>query len=493
MAIKRMLAADFGASSGRVMAGDFDGTRMEVRTLHRFLNEPVWLFDTMHWDFLRLFHELKEGIRKAGASGVDSIGVDTWGVDFGLLDREGRLLENPVHYRDARTAGMLEKAFEKLDRNRFYEITGNQFMEINTAFQLLALKEKNPALLEQADRLLLMPDLFNYYLSGVAASEYTIASTTQLMDAARREWSGEVMQALGISQRIFPESVKPGTVLGPLCPSVCRELSMEPFSVVAAAGHDTQCALAAVPSGQDDFIFVSCGTWSLFGTELPEPVIHADSARYNVTNEGAFGGRISFLKNIIGLWLIQESRRQWIREGQEYDFGGLEAMAATEKGNRSFVDPDDPVFVPAGDIPARIRAYCEKTGQAIPDTPARIVRCIDESLALKYRVAMEEICACTKKTYSCIHLVGGGANSRLLCQLVADVCGVPVHAGPVEATACGNLAIQLAAAGEVSGLSQMREVIAASEDICIYEPRAHESWEDTYQHFKTEIVGKGKM
>lgn len=487
--MKKMLAADFGASGGRVMAGSFDGKRLQISQLHRFSNDPVWLGDTMYWDFLRLFYELKAGIGRAKESGgADSIGVDTWGVDFGLLGADGHLLENPVHYRDGRTAGMLEEGFLRLDQERFYAITGNQFMEINTAFQLLSLVKKRPDFLQKADRLLLMPDLFNYYLSGTACSEYTMASTTQLLDARRRDWSGEVIQSLGIPQKLFLPVVMPGTRLGALQPAVCRELGIEPAEVIAVAGHDTQCAMAAVPAKQEDFIFVSCGTWSLFGTELKEPVIDENSLRCNVTNEGGFGGRISFLKNIIGLWLIQESRRQWIREGKAYDFGQLEEMAAGEAGGTCFIDPDDPVFVPAGDVPERIREYCLKTGQKPPEGIAQTVRCIDESLALKYRAALEEICACTKKRYSAIHMVGGGTQSGLLCQLVADVCGIPVCAGPVEATVYGNLAIQLSAAGEVSGLPQIREVIRASEQIAVYEPQDTRRWEEIYQRYREKIL-----
>lgn len=488
MSTKKMLAADFGASSGRVMAGSFDGSRLQISQLHRFSNDPVWLGDTMYWDFLRLFHELKAGIRRSkDLGGADSIGVDTWGVDFGLVGTDGHLLENPVHYRDGRTSGMLEEGFLRLDQERFYELTGNQFMEINTAFQLLSLVKKRPDFLQKADRMLLMPDLFNYYLSGTACSEYTMASTTQLLDARRRDWSKEVIGRLGIPEKLFLPVVMPSTRLGALQPGICRELDLAPIDVIAVAGHDTQCAMAAVPAEQEDFIFVSCGTWSLFGTELKEPVIDENSIRYNVTNEGGFDGRISFLKNIIGLWLIQESRRQWIREGKEYDFGQLEEMAVKEAGGECFINPDDPVFVPAGDVPERIREYCRNSGQRVPESIAQVVRCIDESLALKYHIAMDEICACTGKTYSAIHMVGGGTQSRLLCQLVADVCGIPVYAGPVEATVYGNLAIQLAAAGEVRGLSQIRQVIAASEQITVYEPKDMQRWKEIYQRYKAEI------
>lgn len=492
MKMKKMLAADFGASSGRVMAGSFDGSCLQISQLHRFSNDPVWLGDTMYWDFLRLFFELQTGIRKSKElGGVDSIGVDTWGVDFGLIGADGYLLENPVHYRDARTAGMLKEGFQKLDQQRFYALTGNQFMEINTAFQLLSLVKNRPDFLQKADKMLLMPDLFNYYLSGTACSEYTMASTTQFLDARQRSWCIEVIQGLGIPEKLFMPVTMPGTRLGALQTGICNRLNVDPMDVIAVAGHDTQCAMAAVPADQEDFIFVSCGTWSLFGTELKEPVIDANSMGLNITNEGGFEGRISFLKNIIGLWLIQESRRQWIREGMEYDFGQLEEMAAREAGGACFIDPDDPVFVPEGNVPERIREYCKKSGQRAPESIAEIVRCIDESLALKYHVALDEICACTGKTYSAIYMVGGGTQSRLLCQLVADVCGIPVYAGPVEATVYGNLAIQLAAAGEVSGLSQIRQVIQASESITVYEPRDSKQWQEIYLRYKTEIINAG--
>lgn len=489
MGTKKLLAADFGASSGRVMAGSFDGERLQISQLHRFSNDPVWLDGTMYWDFLRLFHELKNGIRRSRAWGaVESIGVDTWGVDFGLIDADGHLLENPVHYRDARTAGMVEESFGLIERKRFYEITGNQFMELNTAFQLLSLVKKRPDFLQRADKMVLMPDLFNYYLSGTACSEYTMASTTQLMDARARQWSEEVIESLNIPRKLFLPLVMPGTKIGRLQESVCRELDMGPVSVIAVAGHDTQCAMAAVPAEEEDFIFVSCGTWSLFGTELKQPVMNENSIRYNVANEGGFGGKISFLKNIVGLWLIQESRRQWSREGQDYDFSQLEEMAAKEIGGDCFIDPDDPVFVPAGDVPGRIRQYCRRTGQRVPESVAQVVRCIDESLALKYRAALDEISACTGKRYGAVHMVGGGTQSRLLCQLVADVCGVPVYAGPVEATVYGNLGIQLAALGEVSGLSQIRQLIKASEQVCVYEPKNTGRWEEIYQRFKAELL-----
>ena len=482
---KRILAFDFGASSGRAMLGTFDGEKIALTEIHRFPNDPVIVNGTMYWDILRLFHEVKQGILKAKhAGGFDSIGVDTWGVDFGLLDKDGRLLENPVHYRDARTAGMLEKAFEKLSKEEFYQITGLQFMEINTAFQLLSLAIDRPEVLKRADALLLTPDLFNYFLTGVKAAEYSIASTTQLLDAKAGVWSDRVIEALGLPRRIFQEIVPCGTRIGELSPGICEELGVDPVPVVAVAGHDTQCALVSVPAKTDDFIFISCGTWSLFGTELDAPLIGPKSEAYNITNEGGYGKKASFLKNIIGLWLIQESRRQWAREGREFSFGELEKLAAEEEAFLAFIDPDAPEFVPAGDVPERIREYCRRTGQRVPKSEGQIVRCINESLAMKYRVTLEQIADCTGRDYPAIHMVGGGTQSGLLCSFTASACGVPVVAGPVEATVLGNIALQLMADGAIRDLREARNIIAGEPDIRTYEPQDTDRWEEAYQEFR---------
>ena len=484
MEIKKVLAVDLGASSGRVMLGSFDGEKISVEELHRFSNDPVILGKTMYWDFLRLFHEIKQGLIKSKAYGkIDSISVDTWGVDFGILDEEGNLLENPVHYRDARVTGMLEKSFESIDKDRFYQITGNQFMEINTVFQLLYLSLNRKRQLDLADSLLMMPDLFNYYLSGEKCCEYSAASTTQLLDAVRKEWSGEVIEKLQLPGHLLQKIVPSGM----LRPEICEELGVEPMKVVAGAGHDTQCALAAVPTGDKDFIFISCGTWSLFGTELDTPIINEKSTRFNITNEGGVGGKISFLKNIIGLWLIQESRRQWMREGKEFSFGELEKLAASEEPFRSLIDPDAPEFAPSGNVPRRIREFCKRTGQPVPETEGQLVRCINESLALKYRMALEEIKECTGKEYPVIHMVGGGTQSALLCQLTADACKCPVYAGPIEATVYGNIAIQLMAEGVIGSLEEIRSVIKASEDIRRFEPQRPDEWEAVYRKYREDI------
>ena len=481
---KCMLSFDLGASGGRAVLGAYDGSRIRMEELHRFTNDPVHLGRTMYWDILRLFHEMKQGLLKARGHAITSIGTDTWGVDFGLLDSDGCLLENPVHYRDRRTVGMSGTAFQKISREELYRITGNQIMEINTVFQLLALRQQRPELLARTKTLLLMPDLLNYFLSGEKKTEYSIASTTQMLDAHRRTWSNEVLTALDLPTHILTDIVPTATPIGRMTEELSVELGMGRPDIIAVAGHDTQSAMAGVPTGEEDFIFLSCGTWSLLGTELREPIINEASAACNITNEGGCCGRISFLKNLIGLWLIQESRRQWMREGREYSYGELEQMAAAAPTQRCFIRPDDPAFLPSGDMPLRIRAACERTGQPVPETVGEVVRCIDESLALSYRAALTEIETCTGKHYNKIYLIGGGVRSRLLAQLTADACGRTVLAGPVEATVLGNLALQLIAAGEVKDLAEARALIRASSDITAYEPKNTDQWDVHFEKWK---------
>ena len=367
-------AIDLGASGGRVMGAGYDGERLFMKELHRFANEPVVFNGTMYWDILRLFHEIKIGLAAAGRQGgADSVSVDTWGVDFGLLDAEGRLMENPVHYRDGRTKGMVSRVLEKKPGESLYRLTG--------------------------------------------------------------QWAEKLLGRLHIPGRLFQPVVRSGTRLGSLREELKRELGIGSVEVIATAGHDTQAAMAAVPAEEDDFIFISCGTWALVGTELDRPIISRESMKYNVTNELGCGGRVSFLRNLTGTWLIQESRRQWKREGREYTFGQLEELAEKAERFKALIDPDAGEFASTGHMPERIRQAARKTGQHIPDSEGEIIRCIDESLAFKYRSAVEEIKACTGREYRRIYLVGGGAQSRLLCQMTANACNLPVSACPVEATA----------------------------------------------------------
>ena len=484
------IAIDFGAGSGRVIVGNLHKGEVTLQEVHRFPNRQVLAGGRLYWDFLALFEEMKTGLRKAFRQFDDiaSIGIDTWGVDFGLIDKRGRLLGNPVCYRDNRTAGILGKVFQSIPREKLYAVTGTQLMEINTAFQLYSMVLDQDPALEVADKLLFMPDLFNYFLTGQKKAEYSIASTTQLLDAKKGEWSDEVIDALKLPENIFPEIVPTGTKIGELTDEICNELGLDKIDVMAVAGHDTQCALVAVPASEEDFIFLSCGTWSLLGTELAEPIINDKSEYYNITNEGGYGRKISFLKNIIGLWCIQESRRQWIREGQEYGFGDLEIMAKEAPSLRCFIDPDAPEFTPAGDVPGRIREFCRRTGQPVPESIGEVVRCINESLAMKYRHAMEEIKDCTGKDYQTVYMVGGGTQSALLCQFTANACGCRVSAGPVEATVLGNVALQLMASGDIKSLGEAREIIKRSQDIKIYEPQNTAEWDEAYERFKKILV-----
>lgn len=485
---RQVLAFDFGASSGRAILGRLENGKIVMEEVYRFSNDPVIVGKTMYWDTLRQFFEIKQGILKAKKQGgFESIGIDTWGVDFGLLDEHGVLLENAVHYRDDRTLGMQDEVFKAIPKDELYSLTGNQFENFNTVFQLYSLVQKRPWLLERADQMLLTPDLFNYFLTGEKKAEYTMVSTTQMMDAEHKVWSDRVLEALQIPSKILPEIVPSGTVVGNIQESICEELGVEPAKVIAVASHDTQSAVVAVPTEEKDFIFISCGTWSLFGTELSSPIIGEKSLEYNVSNEGGYGDTTTFLKNIIGLWLAQESRRQWMREGDEYSFGELEQMALKAEPFQSFIDPDAPEFTPAGNIPRRIRAFCERTGQKVPETVGEIMCCINQSLALKYRYALEQIESCTGKHYPMIHMIGGGIQSKLLCQMTANANNRKVLAGPVEATALGNIAVQMMSLGLIKDVDEARTIIAKSEKTYEYMPQDQEKWEAAYKKFKTII------
>ena len=356
--MKRVLAFDFGASSGRAILGIFDGEKIELQEVHRFSNDPVKINGTVYWDVQRLFFEIKQGILKAKeAGGFDSIGIDTWGVDFGLLRKDGTLVENPVHYRDARNDGMVEKATEYMSKERMYDITGIQFMDFNTIFQLLSLKENRPYILEEADKLLFMPDLLNYMLSGVKSTEFSIATTSQMVDLKTNNWSEEILDTFGINKNLLTDIAPTGAVIGQLSDEICEELGVSKADIVSVAAHDTQSAITATPCEFDDFAFISCGTWSLFGTEVKEPIINKASKKLNVTNEGGYDYTTAFLKNICGLWLIQESRRQWIREGKEYSYAELEKLALECEPFKCFIDPDAPEFAPMGNLPRRVKEY----------------------------------------------------------------------------------------------------------------------------------------
>ncbi|MCR5484195.1 MAG: rhamnulokinase [Clostridiales bacterium] len=480
----RVLAFDFGASSGRAIIGSFDGNKITLNEVHRFQNDPVEVNGTVFWDVLRLFYEIKQGLLKASAVGkFESVGIDTWGVDFGLLDKQGYLLENPVHYRDSRTKGLVDEAFRLFPKEDFYYETGIQFMELNTVFQLFALKKYRPELLERADRLLFMPDLLSYMLTGKKVTEYSIATTSQLVSIKTKKWSNAVFSSLGLPEDIFGEIIPSGTVIGKLSDSLCAELGIDTADVVSVCGHDTQSAITAVPSSEKDFIFLSSGTWSLFGTELEKPIVNKTSLEMNVTNEGGYKGSTGFLKNIIGLWLIQESRRHWNRGGENYSYADLERLALGAEPFKCFIDPDAPEFVPHGDIPGRVRDFCARTGQYVPGTVGEIMRCIYESLAMKYRETFEKIKDCTNKDYGVIHVIGGGTKDTLLCKMTSNACERTVKAGPIEATVLGNIAVQLMAAGKIKDISEARRIISESENVTVYAPEKTDEWREAYKKY----------
>jgi rhamnulokinase len=486
------LAIDLGAESGRGLLGRFDGQRLDLDEMHRFPNTPVRILRTLHWDLPRLWGDIQVALRKAAETcpALDGVGVDTWGVDFGLIGPHDTLLGNPVHYRDSRTDGMMDAAFARVPKDRIYDVTGLQFLPFNTAYQLLAMKQQGSPLLDMAESLLMMPDLFNWLLTGRKAAEYTDASTTQLLDAKARTWSDALCEGLGLPRSILPEVIRPGTELGPIAPVVADELGVPAFPVVAIGGHDTASAVAAVPvtkgaspTLRPDWCYLSSGTWSLMGAEVAEPVINADTYRYNFTNEGGVGGTTRLLKNIMGLWLVQECRRTWARAGNELAYDVLVPRAEKAAPFASLIDPDHPSFLAHGDMPSRIAAFCARTGQPSPRDEGGFVRCCLESLALKYRWTVERLEAILGTRIKTIHVVGGGTKNTLLCQFTADACGRPVHAGPVEATAIGNILMQAVGRGRLGSIAELREVVARSFPVTVYEPRHTRAWDDAAGRF----------
>lgn len=468
---KVYLAADFGGGSGRVIAGWLEDGKLTMEEIHRFGNRQVRLGDHVYWDFPALFEDMKAGLKKAASKGyeVESIGVDTWGVDFGLIDRDGQLLGNPVCYRDARTAGMTEKLFETLNPTEHYATTGIQVMEINTLAQLLSIK--GTAQLEAAEHLLFMPDLFSYFLTGKATNEYCIASTSELLDAKRREWSWETIEALGLPKRIFGDIVMPGTVRGELRKDIAEETGLKDVKVIAVGSHDTASAVAAVPAieGDGPVAFLSSGTWSLLGIELPEPILTEEARQAEFTNEGGVGGRIRFLQNITGLWILQRLMAEWKERGEEQTFGEL-LPAAAQASISSIIPVADAAFTNPPSMEKAISDYCRQSNQPVPQTKGEFVRCLFQSLAKKYKDAIEGVNGLLPESLKRLHIIGGGSQNGLLNQFTADALGIPVWAGPVEATAMGNILVQAMAAGEVADLAELREVVRRSVTPKVFKP-----------------------
>jgi rhamnulokinase len=482
MATQVFLAVDLGAESGRVIAGVWNGWKLRLEDIHRFPNGPVILAGTMRWDVQRLWAEIQNGLAlgaKEFGKKIVSVGADTWGVDFVLLNRQDELLGQPYHYRDARSEGMMEKAFRKMPRAEIFARTGVQFLPFNTLYQLLALKEQNPALLAQADYLLLMPDFIHWYLCGSRVVEFTNGTTTQCLNPLSRTWDGGLLKQFGLPARIFPKVIAPGTKLGTVRASVSERLGLGKIQVVAPATHDTASAVVGVPavhSGKTGWAYLSSGTWSLMGVEVGEACLAPRVLELNMTNEGGFGGTYRLLKNIMGLWLVQQCKRAFEAKGERHDYAGLMRVAAGAKPLRSLLNVDDARFLNPPDMPRAMQAFCRETGQPVPRTDGELIRCACESLALKYRRTLGWLEELMGRRIETIHLVGGGAQNRVLNQFTADACRRPVLAGPVEATVMGNLLVQAWAAGEIGSLDQMREVVRRSSSVTTYEPADSDLW-----------------
>lgn len=479
-------AVDVGAETGRVMLGRCDGEALSLEEACRFANTPVVVHGSLQWDVLRLWGDIKNGLRLCAgmaAGPLASIGVDTWGVDFGLLGRDGHLLGNPVHYRDARTHGIMELALTRVPRAEIFDQTGIQFMPINSLYQLYSLAVNRSPALEAAAMLLTMPDLFNYWLCGAAVNEFSNATTTQCFNPRLGGWARPVLERLEIPTHIFGSVIQPGTVLGPLRPDVAGELGSDRTPVIAPATHDTGSAVASVPMQRDDAIYLSSGTWSLMGVELSQPVIDERSLAYNFTNEGGVGGTFRLLKNIMGLWLVQECRRTWASQGDDFPYDQLTRLAEQAPAFASLILASDQRFLDPGDMPERIRAFCRETGQPAPDSVGAMVRCTLESLALEYRWVAERLDDLTGQRRPIIHIIGGGARNALLNQFTADATGRTVFAGPVEATALGNVMVQAIASGHLASLDEGRALIRRSFPVDIFEPRSPESWAEAYARY----------
>jgi rhamnulokinase len=480
MSTHTILAVDLGAESGRVMAVHYDGGTLRLEELHRFPNTTVAVRGTLHWDFLRLWQDIQDGIAKGLALRPASLGVDTWGVDFALLDAAGDLLGNPVHYRDQRTDGMMEQVFARVDRADVFEQTGIQFMPINTLYQLMSLVERKSPQLAAAHTFLTAPDLLNYWLTGTQVCEFTNATTTQLFDPRAGDWAGGLMDSLGIPRAIFPPIVLPGMRIGAYAGT----------PVIAPACHDTGSAVAAVPAESPHYAYISSGTWSLVGLEVARPIIGPAALAANVTNEGGVGGTYRLLKNVMGLWIIQQCRATWAAQGLAYSYADLARLAQDAPPFGALIDPNDARFLPHGDHPQLIQAWCAEHGQPVPETHGQIARCVFESLALAYRDVLATLDALAGHTSNVIHVVGGGSRNELLCQMTADATGLPVVAGPVEATVLGNALVQLIALGELADIAEARRLVATMGDLRRYEPRDSARWDEAYARFRQEASGR---
>jgi rhamnulokinase len=481
----KILAFDLGAESGRALIGSFDGARVGLDVVHRFPNGGVQTLGRLHWDVLRLYGEMVAGLRRAHAEHgpLASLGVDTWGVDFALVGRDGAILGNPRHYRDPHTESIMDAAFARVPREEIFRQTGIQFMRFNSLFQLLAMQRDRSPALEMAESLLFIPDLLHYWFTGVKANEYTDASTSQLIQPGSRTWALDLVRSFGLPERILGPLVQPGTTLGPLHSSVVADAGVPAMPVIVPATHDTASAVAAVPSRGESWAYISSGTWSLMGAETRAPLTDERALAVNFTNEGGIDGTIRLLKNVMGLWLVQECRRAWEKAGSTYSYEELMRLAEAAPAFVSLVNPDDAGFILPPHMPQALADFCRKTGQPAPQDPGPVVRCALESLALRYRWVLGRLEELVGKRLDVIHIVGGGCQNTLLCQLTADACDRPVLAGPVEATALGNVLVQAIGLRFLGSLADARAVVRRSFEVRTYEPRQSERWHEPYARF----------
>ena len=465
------LAFDYGASSGRMVLGKYEDGKLEIQELHRFSNDPVRIGKNIYWDYFRLYHEMKQGLKKAAALKlpISSMAVDTWGVDYGLLDKDGNLIGNPINYRDDRTIGVIETFDEIIGLKKLYEHTGIQFMNFNTIFQLYADKQMRPDIYEKAERLLFVPELFGYFLTGIMYNEYTFASTGQLLDAKKRDWDYEIIEEAGIKKNLFGLLVKPGTVIGDLSPEVVEETGLSGVKLIAVGSHDTASAVAATPFEDENAAFLSCGTWSLLGMETDEPVLTEESYQYNYTNEGGVEDKIRLLKNINGLWIMQNLRKNWCEFEGEVSFPDIIEASRAAKRQDFIINPNDPRFTAPINMMKEVIAYCEETGQGTPNGLGEIAMAIYNGLTHEYKTTVENLEKLTGKEISCINMVGGGIQDKLLCELTAKRTGKKVVTGPVEGSVLGNIIMQLKALGVVKSLDEGRQIVKASFEQDVYQ------------------------
>jgi len=483
----KFLAFDFGAESGRAILGILDKGKICLEEIHRFPNKQIDISGHIQWDLSYLFGELKKGLVTAAQKGhgeLLGLGVDTWGVDFGLVGKDDRVLENPYAYRDKRTEGMMDKAFQRISREEMYACTGIQFMQFNSVFQVLSVVESESSLLDKIETLLFMPDLFNFLLTGQKFSEYTIASTSQLLNAKKRNWEPGIFEKLGLPIHIMAPIIQPGTSVGPLLPEIFRKTGISPVDVIAPACHDTASAVAAVPAQSANWAYLSSGTWSLLGVEVNEPIINEKSLKNNFTNEGSVDKKIRFLRNTMGLWLLQKCMKDWEKKGESHDYDKLTSLASGAEEFRSVVDPDDHTFLNPQDMPEAIAEFCKKTMQPVPEKKGEFVRCIYESLALKYRFLVDKINTMCAEPFEVLHVVGGGSQNEMLNQFSADATGLYVIAGPAEATAVGNIIVQAIAKKIMDGIEEGRKVVSRSFPLRTYEPKNKNKWNSVYERVK---------